>query len=268
MEGWAVSYEFVPSIPFYYQIKEDILHKIESGVYAVHQQLESEIQLAEHYGVSRPTMRQAIAELVQEGVLVRGRGKGTFVCKPMITDNAQVFTTFAQPEDGEQKHVTKVMNVRRVHAAANMARDLGIARDADVVEVLLVQMSSDEKLAIRILQIPLELAPELDRYDAERESGDSIYEFLQSRYGLVPAAALQSFQCVAATEEESALLEIEVGSHLMMWQGIVYSRQNRPIFRVKTLFRGDRFKFYISQGKRSSELSDFIPSDRAILEEF
>lgn len=263
-----MQYEFIPSIPYYYQIKEDILQKIEQGIYSVGDQLVSEIQLAEDYGVSRPTVRQAIAELVQEGILVRGRGKGTFVSKPMIADNAQVFTTFAHPEDGNRKHFAKVIEVKRAHASTKTARDLDMSSGDEVHEIVILQMNSEEKLATRVMQIPVSLAPHLSHYDLNNESDDSVYDFLQKKFGLVPASAVQSFQCVAATEEESALLEIEVGDPLMLWQGVVYSMQNIPIIRVRTLFRGDRFKFYITQGKRALDKNEFNPIGMGILDEF
>ena len=71
-------------IPVYYQLKEDILKKIREGVWKVGQCIDSERELSENYGVSRMTIRQALGELVQEGILVREKGKGTFVCEPKV----------------------------------------------------------------------------------------------------------------------------------------------------------------------------------------
>ena len=71
-------------IPVYYQLEEDIKRKIEQGVWQVGQCISSERELAEEYGVSRMTIRQSLGELVQDGILVREKGKGTFVCKPKV----------------------------------------------------------------------------------------------------------------------------------------------------------------------------------------
>lgn len=259
-----MQYEFNPSIPYYYQIKEDILQKIEQGVYRVGSQLTSEIQLAEEYGVSRPTVRQAIAELVQEGILVRGRGRGTFVSQPMISDNAQVFTNFLQPGD-EDENITKVLEFNRVHASTKIARDLQILHGEEVHEIVLLRMNHEEKLALRTMQIPVSLARHLTRQDLSQEP---MYDFLQKDYGLIPAAAVQSFQCVAATEEESSALEIEVGDPLMLWQGTVYAKQNVPMLRVRTLFRGDRFRFLITQGKVSLNKDELNPIGMGMLDAF
>ncbi|MCS4585722.1 GntR family transcriptional regulator [Clostridium perfringens] len=71
-------------IPVYYQLKEMIKEKIADGTWQVGQCIASERELTEAYGVSRMTVRQALGELVQEGLLVREKGKGTFVCEPKV----------------------------------------------------------------------------------------------------------------------------------------------------------------------------------------
>lgn len=249
-------YEFNPNIPYYYQIKEDILQKIDRGIYSVGDQLPSEIELAKEYGVSRPTVRQAIAELVQEGVLVRGRGKGTFVSSPIISDDAQVFSTFMQPDENDTKHHTKVLKVNRVRIWANAARELGISPGSEAHEIIILRMSGEETVAVRTLQIPVSLVPEINEANL---NNNTIYEILQRNYGLIPSGAVQSFQSVSAGEEEAALFDIEMGDPLMLWQGIVYTLHNKPMMRVKTLFRGDRYKFYITQGKVELDRSDLNP---------
>ena len=72
-------------IPAYYQIKQIILEKINNSEWKVGQCIASERELSEAYGVSRMTVRQALGELVQEGILLREKGKGTFVCEPKVT---------------------------------------------------------------------------------------------------------------------------------------------------------------------------------------
>ncbi len=125
--------------------------QIEQGVYSVGEQLVSEIQLAEEYGVAAQVPCRnlgGLAELVQEGILVRGRGKGTFVSKPMITDNAHVFTTFALPEDGNRKHFAKVIEVKRAQASVKTARDLGLSSGDEVHEIVILQMNSEEACSL------------------------------------------------------------------------------------------------------------------------
>ncbi len=261
-----MAYDFNPNIPYYYQIKEDILQRIEGGVFSVGDQLTSEMQLAEEYGVSRPTVRQAIAELVQEGILTRGRGKGTFISQPFISDNSQIFSTFLQSSE-EMTVGTKILEVKRIYASGKIAQDLNIEIGDEVHEIVILRTNNEEKLAVRVMQIPVRLVTNLNGEDLNNEN---IYHFLQNEHGVVPTAAVQSFQCVVAAEEESSFLEIEIGDPLMLWQGIVYSEKNIPIIRVKTLFRGDRFKFYITQGNIELKLNkdEFNPIGMGTLDSF
>ena len=71
-------------IPVYYQLKNDFIKKIANGIWKVGECISSERELCEIYGVSRMTIRQAIGELVQEGILTRKKGKGTFVCEQKV----------------------------------------------------------------------------------------------------------------------------------------------------------------------------------------
>jgi GntR family transcriptional regulator len=259
-----MSFSFNPSIPYYYQIKEDILKKIEDGIFNVGDQLPSEHEFVQEYGVSRPTIRQAIVQLVQEGVLVRGRGKGTFVSQPLITSNAQLFTTFAEAmhDKGVQQRA-KLIEVKRIQASEKIAADLEIPAGDDVYEIVRLRMGNNEPLVIRTMQISAKLYPDFLEEDLETEP---LYSIFQRKYGFILGNAVQSFQAVTATKLESSLLRIEVGAPLMLWQGVTYTAQKVPIERVKALYRGDRFRFMIKQGRNVDTLSTFNETGMGILD--
>jgi GntR family transcriptional regulator len=259
-----MSFSFNPSIPFYFQIKEDILKKIEDGIFNVGDQLPSEHELVQEYGVSRPTIRQAIVQLVQEGVLIRGRGKGTFVSQPLITSNAQLFTTFAEAmhDKGVQQRA-KLIEVKRIQASEKIAEDLEISLGDDVHEIVRLRMGNNEPLVIRTMQISAKLYPDFLEEDLETEP---LYSIFQRKYGFILGNAVQSFQAVTATKLESSLLRIEVGAPLMLWQGVTYTAQKVPIERVKALYRGDRFRFMIKQGRNVDSLSTFNETGMGILD--
>ena len=80
-------------IPVYYQLKNDFMKKIANGVWKVGNCISSERELCEIYGVSRMTIRQAIGELVQDGILVRKKGKGTFVCEQKVNQKDMMSLT-------------------------------------------------------------------------------------------------------------------------------------------------------------------------------
>lgn len=256
-----MGYPFDPHVPFYYQIRNDLLQQIRSGALAAGQQLPSETVLAEQYGVSRPTVRQAVLELVQEGVLSRSRGKGTFVSRRPITDNAQVFTTFAAPQSDSMEYWTEVMGGRRLAASGPVAAELGLDQGEAVYEVTMLLVNRQERLAARILDIPETRAPGLLDHDFKQES---LYQVLDETYGLVPGGASQVFEATLSGPDEARLLGIRTGRPLLVWQGVLYTVTGTAMARVKTIFRGDSFRFGITQGPVKSPVGDRV-SEGSIL---
>lgn len=259
-----MSIQFNPSLPFYFQIKEDILKKIEDGTYKIGDQLPSEYQLIEEYDVSRSTVRQAVTELVQEGILVRGRGRGTFVSQPLITSNAQVFTTFAEAmQDKGVEQQSRLIDLKRISASEKIAKDLKIAVGESVIVIIRLRMGNNEPLVIRTTHIAEKLCPGIEEENLELEP---IYSIFKHKYGLVPAGATQTFQAVTASEMESDFLQIDEGSPLMLWKGIIYTAQDVPIERVKAIYRGDRFQFEVQQGRNFQNLFSSSGNGVGILE--
>lgn len=246
-----MSFIFNPNIPYYYQIKEDILRKIENGVFRLGQQLPPENQLVEEYGVSRPTIRQAIVELVQDGLLVRGRGKGTFVTKSLISSNVQVFSTFAETmkiKGFEQR--AKLIKINTIIASEHIANDLQIPVGSKVYEIVRLRFGDGEPLVIRSMQISADKFPDFLNKDLET---DSLYSIFQQKYGVFPVSATQTFQAVLTSKYEADLFEIDIGTPLMHCEGVIYSIQKTPIERVKALYRGDRFSFTVNQGRNMEQ---------------
>lgn len=116
-------------IPLYYQLKSILLNKIKTGVYQEGQCIPTEIQLAESLQISRSTVRQAVAELVQEGWLERKTSKGTFVCHPeSSTTYIRSFEPFHQQVRrlGKTPH-TELLELKVIEATAPLAKAMAIS---------------------------------------------------------------------------------------------------------------------------------------------
>lgn len=251
---------FDQHIPLYYQIKEDILHRINNGDLAIDTKLPSEIDLAAQYGVSRPTMRQALAELMQEGYLQRKKGRGTFVSRPGIVDNAQVFTSFEDADSSDVANQTRRIHHRVVTPSAQIRQEMNLSPEDRVYEITTIRGNDNEKLAVRTSIIPQSLAPGLLKHLSGPQSSN-IYHFLEEHYGLVPISAEQRFQAVPCSEKDAALLGIHSGTPVMVWKGFIYGAESLKFARVRTVFRGDRFSFSIRQGP---EVASNSPSPHVI----
>ena len=242
-------------IPYYYQIKEEILQRINRGNLAPGMKLPAETDLADQFGVSRPTIRQALAELTQEGYLLREKGRGTFVSRPGIVDNAQVFTTFPDSESSQVANQTRTIHYHVLRPPSSIAQDLDLSPEDRVYEITTLRGTEREKLAVRMSIIPEKLAPGLlDRFS--HLSHLDVYRLLEEDYGLVPVGAEQKFQAVPASGKDAALLAVRTGTPVMLWQGLIYASGGVKLSRVRTIFRGDRFSFTIRQGKDVSNLQE------------
>lgn len=239
-------FQFEPHVPYYYQIQRDLVRRIERGEFKVGDQLPPETALAETYGVSRPTVRQALAALVQDGLVERGQGRGTFVAQPLIIDNAQIFTTFDPAGSPAGSDRVRLIRALKGKATAAEGRELGIAEDDAVSRVIVVRENRGESVAYRESVVPAILAPDLLTRHPEPLG---LYQILQEDYGLTAAGAVQSFKAVPATRADTVHLRIRGGDPVMLWQGVIYSTQKLPMAFVRTVFRGDRFRFVITQGK-------------------
>lgn len=235
---------FNSKLPYYYQLKDYLIEQIEKGIYKQGEKIPSENELVQMCGISRPTVRQALNEMMQEGYLVKKRGIGTFVANHVYTGNANTFTTFAEEMTATgHNHMAKLVRAEMIEASEKVASELNIEVSSSVFEITRLRLANEEPLVIRTSIIPSHLYPNL--LDEDLES-IPLYETMEKR-GLSPTRSKQTFQAVAATEEEAKLLNVEIGAPLILWKGIVYGEQDMPIEMVRALYLGSRFRFTVDQ---------------------
>ena len=230
------------AIPLYYQIKEKILSDIHEGKYQIGQQLPPEMELAEEFNVSRPTVRQAINELVFENILWRERGRGTFINKPMIKSNLEILTPFV--EEIESQGLTpgvKVIEKELADATEGIAKALNIKPNDQVIKFERIRLVNDDPVILRTSFFSYKLIPQL--LDEELEP---LYPVIQ-KYGFDLTRAEQTLHVVQAREDEARKLGVAKGFPLLLWEGIVYSKEGIPIELVKSLYRSDRYQFHVIQ---------------------
>lgn len=232
-------------LPFYYQIKELILREIRTGKYQVGEKIPAELDLAKEFQVSRPTVRQAINELVFEKVLWRERGKGTFVSQPKIDSRLDVLTPFVEElqSQGLLPGLSVVSN-KLVVPSTNIASALGLAENQKVIEFVRVRLANAAPVILRTSYFNYQLMPFL--LTTKTEELEPLYPHIES-HGFKMTKAEQSLQVVQARKAEAKLLQVSASSPLILWEGIVSNYDGQPLEYVKSLYRGDRYKFYITQ---------------------
>jgi len=235
------------SQPAHARIEQWLMTAIHDGGLAAGDKLPREEQLAASLGVSRMTLRQALATLDGLGVIVRvpGRQGGTFVAEPRIVCDLTGLAGFT--EQMRRAHLRAgARMVRAVTRPASRAelRALGLDRGDAVHEVVRVRSANRQPLAIEQSCFPATLFPDL----LEQRLTGSLYRLLERRYDRAPHTATEVLEPVIASAEQSGLLRVEPGSPLMLIERTAYAVSGTPVEHALDVFRADRTRITVRTG--------------------
>lgn len=226
-------------VPKYHFVKEVMLGRIVDGTWMPGTIIPSEPELCREFDVSRITVRRAISDLVHEGKLRTVQGKGTFVAAPKLQERF-VQRAFGIYEDMKRRGLhlaTLVVRQEVIPASVDVALRLGIRTGERVHVLVRVRSVEDEKLLISTTYIPEYLCPGLVHDDL---AFGSLYRLLSERYSLNIARGERSLEAVAAGQWEAHLLDIALGSPLLLLDSVAYLADGRAFEYSQALHRGDR----------------------------
>jgi GntR family transcriptional regulator len=229
------------SVPLYVQIAERLLDKIESGSLTPGDRLPSERELSEKLGVNRLTLRRAFRVLEDQGLLVRRRGSGTYVAESKIEWRAGQLIPFTR---GAQRRGytpgAKVILFEQRPVEAAVAKELDLSVSEPVYYVHRLRFVTQEPVLLERFTMPAARFPELSQHDLTRRS---LYEVMETEYGVTVSRAWQSLEPVVAAEYEAKLLDIRLGAPLMLERRLAVDQLGQPVEHGRDLYRGDRFRF-------------------------
>jgi len=229
-------------IPYFAQVIDILRDRIDSGIWLAGTQIPGEPELCKMFDVSRTVIRQALAELDHDGLIVRKKGKGTFVAEPKIGESlVQRLTGFY--EDMVERGLTPVTQVLRqqiIPAVGKVAARLEVEPGTPVIEIERLRFVQNEPIVLVTTYLPCERCPEAATADF---SAQSLYKFLETRYGLVIARGRRTLEAVAANDYEARLLQIEIGQPLILLNSISILEDGTPLEYYYARHRGDRSKF-------------------------
>ncbi|HSW36245.1 MAG TPA: GntR family transcriptional regulator [Candidatus Limnocylindrales bacterium] len=239
-------------IPYYFQLKEHLKLMIEDNKLLEGEQIPSELDLCQSFGVSRTVVRQAINELVNEGLLTRRKGKGTFVARPKIIGNLlQNLSGLHREMTGKDLSiVNKVLGFSVVKAGKKISEKLQLAAGEKIFQLVRLRFINDEPIVYVTSYIPYALCPGLSNEDFSRQS---LYATLEEKYGLEIDMSRRSIEAIAATDDVAALLDIDPNAPLLFLKSISYLKNGHPVEYFEAKHRGDRSGFEVelvrAQGK-------------------
>ncbi|NUR82602.1 MAG: GntR family transcriptional regulator [Nonomuraea sp.] len=229
-------------MPAHVQIERWLQQAITAGEMATGDRLPGERELAAELGVSRMTLRQALATLEGRGVLIRvpGRSGGAFVAEPRIECDLTGLAGFTEQlrRSDLTAHATVLVAVTR--AAGDSAAALEIGRDEPVHEIVRVRSAGTTPIALERSAFPAARLPDLLKQDL---SG-SLYEILERRE-LAPHHATEYLDPVIPTPDEAGHLATTPGTPLMRIERTVYTAAGIPVEHARDLFRPDRVRISV-----------------------
>ena len=219
------------------QTKDRVLDLIEG--LGVGEAIPAERQLSAELGVSRLTLRAALDELAREGYVIRRRGSGTFVSEPKI---AQELTMTSFTEDMRRRGMdpgSRTLGLEVVPAGARLGRFLHVSPSEPIVVAKRLRLADRETMAIETLHVREALVPGLTQRDLD---GQSFYEILRDRFGIVIAGGAQTIEPTVTNEEESEALGVPLHSPAFLFERVTHSESNEIVEFVHSIYRGDRYR--------------------------
>ena len=227
----------------YETIRKDLLSKILDGTYPEGQAIPSELELAQMYGVSRPTVRQALKLLSDEGYLEKRRRRGTVVTRPKVD---QSFTmTISSFEDAMRlvgrMPKTNVLVFRSEGASEEVARALTLERGAQVYRLVRLRYADDVPNVFVESYVPCDPYPELANYDF---NAMSLYAAMEE-CGRPVVSAHRRLEAIKADSASAALLDVEQGDPLLLFHTVARDAGGTPVEYSIATYRGEsnRFEF-------------------------
>jgi GntR family transcriptional regulator len=236
--------DFDSNIPYYLQLIGLLKEKINHGEWKPGEQIPSEPELCSAYGVSRTVVRQALGEIELEGLIVRRKGKGTFVAEPKINESlVQKLTGFYQDMvDRGLKPITRVLMHEVQPATPKVAEYLCLQPGTPVFCIERLRFVEEEPILLVTTYVPYALCPRLAEYDL---SNQSLYTVLEREFGLVISHGRRTIEAVPATEREAQLLMVEECDPLMLLDSVTYLEDGTPLEYYHAVHRGDRSRFEV-----------------------
>ena len=199
--------------------------------------LPGERQLCIDHGVSRITVREAIGQLVSEGVLVRVRGKGTFVAERAARSRLHLASFNSDMRRLGLQPSTVVLAVARLMPPPATRRALDLAAGASAWHVRRLRLADQQPMSIDDAWYVTDVLPDLDAQDLT----GSLYSLLADHYGCPIDRAEQTVRAAVADRETGPLLGLSAGRPVLVFDRVSYSG-GRPVEHAESTYRGDRYE--------------------------
>ncbi len=237
--------------PLYAQVEAVLSSDIAGGTLPAGSQLPTENDLIERFGVSRPTVRRAVQNLISRGLVAIQRGKGTYVTRPKITQELTALTGFVEDMYALGRNPTaRLIDKQLVAADKTVARQLALPADSLVMRIRRVRLANGEPVSFDETYLPREVGEKVITNDLEVEP---IFWLLETKYDMPLVEAEYRLEAVAAEPVVAEALGVGTGSPLFLIERTSYCAGSQPVDYEKLYYRGDMVRFVTRLARRGKE---------------
>ncbi|BES66815.1 GntR family transcriptional regulator [Gottschalkiaceae bacterium SANA] len=231
-------------IPLYYQLKDIILEMIDNMELQAGDPIPPERELCEIHGISRMTARKAIDVLVNEGVIYREQGRGSFVAEPKINQPISKLVGFTEDNKSRGKRTeTRLLDFEVKPATKIYAQRLQIPEGSLIIKARRLRTSDGEPISIESIHVPKALFPDLT---GEMIDNKSFYTLVEKQYGFTLAYAKQTIEPLIINDYDSELLNQEEKALGLLFRRTTFVKSGKIIEYTKTVYRSDRYRYEIT----------------------
>lgn len=241
-DGPLFELDHASRLPLYVQVEEHLTEAIASGRWGTGDRLPSEQELMAAYGVSRMTLRQAMNSLVDRGLLVRGRGRGTFVRDARMIATSRGVSSFSD----ELKALgltpgSTVLSVTTGFASEEVAAALESDPGVEIVTIRRLRTGDGQAIGVQTSHLLQSRVPGIDRLVGGEAS---LYRILRDRFRITPTEALETFRVGGASAADAELLGLRRGGHVFLVERIARDARG-PFELTYSVMRGDRYQIQL-----------------------
>lgn len=228
------------SVPLYQQLIDDIKGQIRSGKLKEHDRLMTEIELSQEYDVSRITVRKAIELLVEEEILIKKQGIGTFVAEKKLLRNINGFMGFSQSCEAEG-HLAgaELIQADLIDATIADIENLKLEENEKVIRIIRVRLCDGEPVILEENHFSQKYA-----FLLGEDLTSSIYAILQ-KHNIYMESGVKTIGICRANEQEKELLKVELGEPLLLIKDISYDTDGNPVHTCKGVTNPSRYKITV-----------------------
>lgn len=230
------------NVPLHQRLSDEFRHRIASGIWPEGSQVPSEAALCREFTTSRGPVRQALAALRADRLIVGGRGRPPTIRKNVLSQSVETFLSFTEWAESMGKIPgQRTFEIARRPAGADIARELGIGPDDPVVSLLRLRLLDGEPTMVERSHFVLEAGKLL--FDFDTDSGSTFRYLMES--GVELHSARHTIDAVAAGPRDVDLLGIEPGSPLLRERRVTSDSKGVPLEYAEDRYRPELANFMI-----------------------